>query len=47
MKVCAVEDAYSRSQREKKKEISDYYIESYDDIKNNTYYREGDRLVKI
>ena len=47
MKVCAVEDAYSRSQREKKKEISDYYIESYDDIKNNSYYRAGDRLVQI
>ncbi len=47
MKECAVEDAYSRSQREKKKEISDYYIESYDDIKNNSYYRAGDRLVQI
>ena len=32
MKVCAIEDVYSFAQREKKKEISDYYIETYDDI---------------
>lgn len=32
MKVCAVEDYFSAKQREKKKEISDYYIETYDDL---------------
>lgn len=32
MKVCAVEDAYSAHQREEKRRISDYYIESYDEI---------------
>lgn len=32
MKVCAVEDDFSAGQREKKIEISDYYIETYDDI---------------
>ncbi len=39
MKVCAVEDSYSAGQREEKRKISDYYIDSYDDIKNNSYYR--------
>lgn len=33
MTVCAVEDAFSSGQREQKKEISDYYIETYDDMK--------------
>ncbi len=33
MKVCAVEDVYSAAQREKKMEISDYYIETYEDMK--------------
>lgn len=32
MRVCAVEDAFSAAQREKKKEISDYYIETYEEI---------------
>ena len=32
MKVCAVEDEFSAGQREKKMEISDYYIETYHDI---------------
>lgn len=40
MKVCAVEDSYSAKQREEKQKISDYYIESYDDIKNHTYYEK-------
>ena len=39
MKVCAIEDLYSASQRTKKREICDYYIESYDDIKNGCYYQ--------
>ena len=37
MKVCAVEDAFSKPQEERKKELADYYIQDYDDIKNNTY----------
>ena len=32
MKVCAVEDDFSAHQKEKKMELSDYYIETYDDI---------------
>ncbi len=32
MKVCAVEDAYSAHCRDKKKELADYYIESYSEI---------------
>lgn len=39
MKVCAVEDAYSVCQREQKREICDYYIETYHDIRNNCYYQ--------
>jgi len=37
MKVCAVDDAFSRNQEEKKRQLADYYIQDYDDIKNNTY----------
>lgn len=37
MKVCAVDDAFSRIQEEKKKSLADYYIYDYDDIKNETY----------
>ena len=33
MLVCAVEDSFSAEQRERKKAISDYYIESYDEIR--------------
>ncbi|MBO5372166.1 MAG: HAD family phosphatase, partial [Lachnospiraceae bacterium] len=32
MKVCAIEDTYSAHQREEKKHISDYYINSYEEI---------------
>lgn len=32
MRVCAVEDEYSVSQREEKKELADYYINDYFDI---------------
>lgn len=32
MKVCAVEDQASACQRDRKKELSDYYIETYHDI---------------
>lgn len=37
MKVCAVEDDFSKPQEEKKRALADYYIQDYDDIKNNTY----------
>lgn len=37
MKVCAIEDAFSKPQEDKKRELADYYIQDYDDIKNNTY----------
>lgn len=32
MKVCAVEDTYSAHDRERKKELADFYIESYNEI---------------
>lgn len=37
MHVCAVEDEFSASIREKKRSLADYYIQDYDDIKNETY----------
>lgn len=37
MKVCAVEDTFSKPQEAKKRELADYYIQDFDDIKNNTY----------
>ena len=37
MKVCAVDDNFSRPQDALKRELADYYIQDYDDIKNNTY----------
>lgn len=37
MKVCAVDDQFSRNQEDKKRQLADYYIQDYDDIKNNTY----------
>ena len=37
MKVCAVEDDFSRPQEEKKRELADYYIRDYRDIINGTY----------
>ena len=37
MKVCAVEDDFSRPQEMKKRELADYYIMNYNDIKNGTY----------
>lgn len=32
MKVCAVEDAYSAHDRERKKDLADYFIESYHEV---------------
>lgn len=37
MKTCAVEDEFSKAQAERKKELADYYIRDYDDIRNGTY----------
>ena len=37
MKVCAVEDAFSKAQESLKRSLADYYIQDFDDIKNNTY----------
>ncbi len=37
MKVCAVEDPYSASQREIKKTLADYYIQDFEDIDQGTY----------
>ena len=37
MKVCAVEDPFSKPQEALKRQLADYYIQDYDDIKNNTY----------
>ena len=36
MKVCAVEDDFSKPQEARKRELADFYINDYDDIKNNT-----------
>ena len=32
MEVCAVEDDFSASQREKKRQMADYYIETYQEL---------------
>ncbi|MGN1166756.1 MAG: HAD family hydrolase [Lachnospiraceae bacterium] len=37
MKVCAVEDEFSKIQEDKKRELADYYIKDYYDIMNQTY----------
>ena len=37
MKVCAVEDAFSKPQEILKRKLADYYIQDFDDIKNKTY----------
>ncbi len=37
MKVCAVEDPFSKPQEKLKRELADYYIQDFDDITNNTY----------
>ena len=36
MKVCAVDDAFSAPQELKKRELADYYIKDYRDIKNKS-----------
>lgn len=37
MRVCAVEDEFSASLRDKKRRLADYYIQDYDDIEKETY----------
>lgn len=37
MKVCAVEDAFSRSQEETIRSLADYYIRDYNEVLQNTY----------
>lgn len=37
MRVCAVDDEFSRPKERKKKEMADYYIQDFHDIKNGTY----------
>ena len=37
MKVCAVEDPFSKPQEALKRELADYYIQDFDDILNKTY----------
>lgn len=37
MKTCAVEDFFSRDQREEKRNLADYYIRDYYDILQNKY----------
>ncbi|MGN0398673.1 MAG: HAD family hydrolase [Blautia sp.] len=37
MRVCAVEDPYSVTQREEKKKLADYYIDNYYQILDHTY----------
>lgn len=37
MRVCAVDDTFSRPQEEKKRTLADYYIQTYDDIAGGTY----------
>ena len=37
MRVCAIYDDDSKNQDDKKRLLADYYIQDYDDIKNNTY----------
>ena len=37
MKVCGVDDEFSRPQESRKKELADYYIRTYYDIRKGTY----------
>lgn len=37
MKTCAVEDAFSKSQESRKRELADYYINDFYDIMKETY----------
>lgn len=37
MKVCAVKDTFSEEQQEKKRQLADYYITSYQEVINHSY----------
>ena len=37
MKVCAVDDSFSKSQESKKRELADYYIKDFNDVLNHTF----------
>jgi len=37
MKVCAIDDDFSKNQEAKKRELADFYINDYNDILNSTY----------
>lgn len=37
MKVCAIEDDFTRPQRDRKRELADFYINDFDDIMKETY----------
>lgn len=37
MRVCAIDDEFSKSQIEKKKELADYYIRDYEELLSQTY----------
>lgn len=37
MRVCAVDDWFSAAQIQRKKELADYYINNYNEIKNQTF----------
>lgn len=37
MKVCAVEDWFSKAQESKKRELADYYITSFNDVLNHNF----------
>ena len=37
MKVCAIDDPFSRPQEALKRKLADYYIQDFEDILNNTY----------
>ena len=37
MKVCTIYDRFSEDQDDEKRRLADYYIQDYDDIRNNSY----------
>ena len=37
MKICAIDDEFSRPQDEKKRKLADYYINDFNDLLNGTY----------
>ena len=37
MKVCAISDEYSKLQEKEKRELADYYIDSYEQVLDGSY----------